>query len=76
MGHIVSKDSISTDPAKVQKIIDFPAPKDVHEVRSVLGFFSYYRGFIPHYSEIAKPMVKLTEKEKTFHMGQGTAKVI
>ena len=52
LGHIVHEDGISTDPAKVQKIMDFPTPKDVHEVRSILGFFSYYRHFIPHYSEI------------------------
>ena len=45
---------------------DCPLPKDVHEVRNVLGFFSYYRHFIPHYSEIPKPLVKLTEKERPF----------
>ena len=66
LGHKVSEDGISTDPAKVQKIVDCPAPKDVHEVRSVLGFFSYYSRFIPHYREIAKPLVKLTEKERPF----------
>ena len=66
LGHIVSENGISTDPAMVQKIMDCPPPKDFHEVRSVLEFFSYYRHFIPHYSEIAKPLVKLTEKERPF----------
>ena len=33
LGHIVSEDGISTDPAKVQKIMDCPPLKDVHEVR-------------------------------------------
>ena len=66
----MSEDGISIDPAKVQKIMDCPAPKDVHEVRSVLGFFSYYRHFIPHYSEIAKPLVKLTEKERPFTLDE------
>ena len=30
LGHIVSEDGISTDSAKVQKIMDCPSPKDVH----------------------------------------------
>ena len=62
LGDMVSEDGISTDPAKLQKIMDCPA-KDVHEVRSVLRFFSYYRRFIHHYS---KSLVKLTEKERPF----------
>ena len=66
VGHIVSEDGISTDPAKVQKIMDCLAPKDVHGVRSVLGVISYNRHLIPHNSEIAKPMIKLTEKERPF----------
>ena len=66
LDHIVSKDGRSTDPAKVQKIMDCLAPWDVHEVRSLLGFFSYYRHFIPHYSEMAKPLATLTKKERPF----------
>ena len=63
---MVSKEGISLDPYKVQKIIDSPSPRDVHELRSVMGFFSYCRKFIPHFSKLAKPMIKLTEKDKPF----------
>ena len=63
LGHVVSEDGISTDPEKVQKILDSPAAKDIHEFRSVMGFFSYCRRFIPHLSELAKPIIKLKEKD-------------
>jgi hypothetical protein len=67
LGHIVSEDGVSTDPSKIQKITDCPPPQDVHEVRSIMGLFSYYRRFIPHFSELAKPLTQLTEKDKDFH---------
>ena len=70
LGHIVSSEGIATDPSKTLKISDCPAPQDVHEVRSVLGLFSYYRRFMPHFSELAKPLIKLTEKNRTFVWGE------
>ena len=36
------------------------------EVRSFLGFCSYYRRFILRFSEIAKPFHKLTQKDIRF----------
>ena len=70
LGHIVSPEGIATDPNKIQKVTDCPPPQDVHEVRSALGLFSYYRRFIPHFSEVAKPLIKLTEKDRAFTWGE------
>jgi ribonuclease HI len=36
------------------------------EIRSFLGLAGYYRRFIKDFSKIAKPMMKLLEKNKTF----------
>ena len=41
LGHVVNEEGVSTDPSKVQKAIDCPAPQDVHEVKSIMGLFSY-----------------------------------
>jgi len=38
----------------------------VHEVRSFLGLASYYRRFVPTFSEIAAPLHALTAKNKKF----------
>ena len=59
---------ISTDPEKIQKIAKCPGPRDVHGVRRVLGFFSYY--IILRFSETAKPLVKLTEKDWPFQWNE------
>jgi hypothetical protein len=62
LGHVVSGEGISTDPEKIAAVTRWPIPKSVHDVRSFLGICSYYRRFIKNFSEIARPLYKLTEK--------------
>lgn len=66
LGHIVSADGISTDPEKTKAIESWPEPKSVSELRSFLGTCAYYRRFIKSFSDIAKPLFKLTEKDSVF----------
>ena len=46
MGHGVSKEGIAVDPDKRRAIMEWIAPKNVYEVRSFMGWESYYRRFI------------------------------
>ena len=34
LGHVLSEEGISVDPAKVQEVLDWKVPTSVHEVRS------------------------------------------
>ena len=61
LGHIVSKEGISTCPQKVQAVQDWPIPETIHDVKSFLGFVGYYRKFIQGFSSIAKPLYSLYE---------------
>ncbi|WP_165309825.1 reverse transcriptase family protein, partial [Enterobacter cloacae complex sp. 4DZ3-17B2] len=45
LGHIVSKDGVRMDPAKVEAIKSWPDLKTMHDVRSFLGLWSYYKRF-------------------------------
>ena len=67
LGHIVSKDGIATDPAKLQIVKDYPTPTKVSEVRSFLGFVGYYRRYIKDFCKIADPLTNLTRKNIPFH---------
>jgi hypothetical protein len=41
-------------------------PATISEIQSFLGLAGYYRRFIKDFSKIAKPMMKLLEKNKAF----------
>ena len=66
LGHKVSKEGILTDPAKISAVKEWPTPENVHEVHSFMGLCSFYRKFIEHFAEIARPLHKLTEKNARF----------
>ncbi|KAI5626698.1 hypothetical protein C0J50_13742 [Silurus asotus] len=56
LGHQVSAQGISPDPDKVAAVSDWKTPETVKELRSFLGFCSYYRKFIEGFSRIAGPL--------------------
>ncbi|GLB38887.1 putative retrotransposable element tf2 155 kda protein type 1-like [Lyophyllum shimeji] len=66
LGMIVSHDHIAMDPTKVAGIKDWPTPTNVKGVRSFLGFGNFYRKFISHYSDLARPLNELTKKDRTW----------
>ncbi|KRK05548.1 uncharacterized protein Dyak_GE28019, partial [Drosophila yakuba] len=66
LGHVVSDQGIRTDPEKVEAIRDLPAPKTTKEVHSFLGMASWYRRFIPKFTEQAGPLQELIRKGKKF----------
>ncbi|KAJ9545105.1 hypothetical protein OSB04_024812 [Centaurea solstitialis] len=67
LGHVVNKEGIHVDPAKIEAIKKWEAPKTPTEIRQFLGLASYYRRFIANFSKIAQPLTTLTQKDKKFH---------
>ena len=61
LGHVVSEQGVSTNPDKIKAVTEWPQPTTVTEVRSFLGFVSYYRRFIPNFSKVAKPLNQLLQ---------------
>ena len=46
LGHIVSKNGISTDQDKIQVILQLPRPTNAKEVQGFMGHCRYYERFI------------------------------
>lgn len=52
LGHVISANGVSTDPAKVEAIAKWLPPRTVSELRSFLGFASYYRRFVEGFAKL------------------------
>ena len=46
LGHVVLKGNITIDLENIRAIMEWVAPKNVDEVRSLMGLEGYYRRFI------------------------------
>jgi len=66
LGFIVSAEGMKVCPSRSETIANYPRPTTAKGVRSFLGLASYYRRFIPGFSDIASSMIALTRKNKSF----------
>ncbi|KAL0291148.1 UNVERIFIED_CONTAM: Retrovirus-related Pol polyprotein from transposon [Sesamum angustifolium] len=62
LGHVVSKEGVQPDPAKVKAIIEWEPLKNVSKVRNFLGLAGYYRRFVKDFSVVAKPLTNLLKR--------------
>jgi hypothetical protein len=67
LGHVVSGDGIAPDEGLIEKIQQYPIPKNVKEVQSFLGLASYYRKFIRNFAKKAQPLFVLLKKSQPFN---------
>jgi predicted aspartyl protease len=63
LGHKVTKTGVTTDPEKIKALSEWPSPRNIKEVRSFLGFCSYYRRYVKNFAEISEPISCITRKE-------------
>eukprot|EP00253_Pinus_taeda_P018892 PITA_18892 len=66
LGHIVYKEGVCVDPAKVAEIMNMDLPISIKWLRSTLGHTEYYKRFIHNYALITAPMEKLLGKDERF----------
>ena len=67
LGHHISAEGLKPPPDRVQALQTYPSPRNIKELRRVLGMFGWFRKFIPNYSQITQPLTKLLRKSTLFH---------
>ena len=53
-------------PEKLEAICTMPHPKSAKEVKQFLGLIDYYRKFIPQFSDLSRPLTRLTRHDAKF----------
>lgn len=66
LGHLLSVVGIQIDQDKVEVIFNFPTPKTSTQIRSFIGYASYYRYFIDNFSNTRFPLFQLLPKDAEF----------
>lgn len=64
LGHIVNSEEFHCQPEKIKWVSDWIIPTEILQLQSFLGLCLYYRKLIPNSATIAKPLHKLTKKNK------------
>ena len=69
LGRQVSRLGLSILPEKLQAIYKMLPPKNVKELRSVIGLWTFYSQFIKHFALIIKPLYNLLKKDVKWTWG-------
>ena len=63
LGVIIGPNRIKIEKKKVNRVLSWPEPKNVKDVRKFLGLANYYRRFIKDFAWVARLMNVLTKKD-------------
>ena len=64
LGHIITAEGITADSSKIDRIREWPFPKNRTEMQSFLGLCNYYRRLVPDFGDTAKPLYSATAAPK------------
>ena len=66
LGHLISEEGIQPLTEKLESIKTMPAPRNAKEIKQFLGLAGYYRKFVPRFSDLSRPLTRLTHKDALF----------
>ncbi|XP_076905868.1 putative mitochondrial protein AtMg00860 [Bidens hawaiensis] len=55
LGHVITKEDVSSNPSKIEAVVNRLVPTTLKQLRGFLGLAGYYRRFINDFGGIAGP---------------------
>ena len=62
VGQVIGSGKRRADSGKVDSIQALKEPETKKQLRQILGFFGFFRDYLPNYAQLAKPLTDLTAK--------------
>lgn len=66
LGHVIGINGVSTEPKKIQDVVNWAIPTTVKKLRGFLELTGYYRKFVQGHGLISKPLTQLLRKGVVF----------
>ena len=76
LGHTICPDGVKPMADKVVALTNMPMPKDIKQLRSLLGGLSYYRKYLPQLSTRIKPVQALMKKNVKYVFTQEMENIV
>uniref|UniRef100_A0A6M2DDL8 RNA-directed DNA polymerase n=1 Tax=Xenopsylla cheopis TaxID=163159 RepID=A0A6M2DDL8_XENCH len=67
LGYEIKNGEVRPNPGKIRALTSLPPPSTVVQLRQFIGLASYFRKFIPKFSQILKPLYTLTSCKSVFN---------
>ena len=63
LGFVVTSEGITIYLKNIQAIVEWPAPKNIHDVRSFHSLVTFYHRFVKGFSSIMTPIIDYIHKK-------------
>ena len=63
LGHIIDSKGLHSSNRKLEAILKAPIPRNVQQLRSLLGLVNYYRKFVPNLASVLHPLNQLLRQD-------------
>lgn len=70
LGFRVEREGLKVDPAKIQPVVDYPAPTNLRQLRRFIGMSSWYRKFIKDFATVVEPLTRLLKKQERWRWSE------
>nr|CAD2200299.1 unnamed protein product [Meloidogyne enterolobii] len=74
LGYTLTSEGYKPTLSRIELIKETPIPKNVKEVKRVLGKIGFYRRHIRDFATLCEPLVRLTRRESKFEWGSDQQK--
>ncbi len=69
LGHVIDKEGICPDTTQIEAITHLEKPKNISELRRMLGMIHYLGRYVPHLSDVIRPLNELLKRDTVWYWG-------